>query len=180
MIDASFNNAQIFHGSAVVKNGVCLCLIAPRGCGKSSLAFGLCQYGWQYVSDDLLLLHHDEIQPIPLPIELRRGIQIETSFLPQLLLSNIGEKDVFLLPTMHEKIKKIRFIVLDKSNSSSKLRKLTPGEAYVSLLSNLKVPFESHKLLKALLFTAQKYTTYVLYNKDIGESLLLLDELKNE
>lgn len=179
VINTSFNDAQFFHGSAVVKNGICLCLIAPRGCGKSSLAFGLCQDGWGYVSDDLLLLHHNVIQPIPLPIELRKGIRIKSSFLSHLLFSKVGEKDVFLLPPTQEKVNTIRFVVLSNSNTSA-IRKLTSGEAYFSLLSNLKVPYESSNLLKTLLFTAKKYVTYMLYNKDIYESLVLLDNLKNE
>lgn len=179
-IDASPNDAQLFHGSAVIKNGVCLCLIAPSGFGKSSLAFGLCQRGWEYISDDILILCHDVIQPIPLPIELRRGIDIDDFFLSNLFSRNIGEKDIFVLPATHEKINKIIFVVLSKSNSSSALHQITAGESYISLLDNLKVPCESTKLLKKLLLTAKKYTTYILSNREIYESLALLDELKNE
>lgn len=180
IMDVCPNDAQLFHGSAVVNNGVCLCILAPSGCGKSSLAFGLCQHGWEYVADDLLLLHDDMIQKIPLPIEFRKGIEIDSHFCSYQLGDGIGEKDIYVLPLTDATIDKIFIVVLIKSDSSTSLRKMTAGEAYVSLLDNLKVTFSSTTFLRSILHTAKKHPVYSLSNCNMYEALSLLDNLKNE
>jgi HPr Serine kinase C-terminal domain len=46
------------HGAGIVsRHGVGLLLIGASGCGKSTLTLGLVRRGWEYLSDDALLLH---------------------------------------------------------------------------------------------------------------------------
>lgn len=54
-------NQSVFglHGAAVVRKGVGVLIIGPPGSGKSTLAVGLIRRGWNFLSDDALLLREN-------------------------------------------------------------------------------------------------------------------------
>jgi hypothetical protein len=47
------------HGAAVMRNGLGVLIIGSPGSGKSTLAIGLIRQGWDYLSDDALLLREN-------------------------------------------------------------------------------------------------------------------------
>jgi hypothetical protein len=55
------------HGGAVERAGRSLSFIGPSGSGKSSLAAGLSELGWHYISDDLLALDPKTRELLPFP-----------------------------------------------------------------------------------------------------------------
>jgi len=54
-------NRSIFslHAAAVTRNGLGVLIVGPPGSGKSTLAIGLIRRGWNYLSDDALLLREN-------------------------------------------------------------------------------------------------------------------------
>ena len=55
------------HAGAVERGGRSLSFIGPSGSGKSSLAAGLSELGWRYISDDLLALDPMTRELLPFP-----------------------------------------------------------------------------------------------------------------
>jgi energy-coupling factor transporter ATP-binding protein EcfA2 len=49
----------VYHGSAVVKDGKCLLIMGSSGSGKSSLTSGLLDYGYEFITDDIIVFNHD-------------------------------------------------------------------------------------------------------------------------
>ncbi|MGZ9212953.1 MAG: hypothetical protein ACXW6K_14645 [Candidatus Binatia bacterium] len=54
-------NRSIFslHAAAVTRNGLGVLIVGPPGSGKSTLAIGLIRRGWNYLSDDAVLLREN-------------------------------------------------------------------------------------------------------------------------
>jgi hypothetical protein len=82
------------HGSGVARDGVGLLFAAPSGSGKSTLAYSLVRQGWEYLSDDALLLRTrgEEIDALA----LRRGLCLDPSLVhafPE--VSELGEDGAF-------------------------------------------------------------------------------------
>jgi hypothetical protein len=67
--------AIAFHASAVRRNGRCMLLPASSGGGKSTLCAALLHSGFEFVSDDLVLLDGTSpgLRGVPLPLSLKEG-----------------------------------------------------------------------------------------------------------
>jgi hypothetical protein len=61
------------HGAAVEVAGGCLLLPGASGSGKTTLLAALLAAGLSHAADDLVLLDDDLVQPLPLPLVLKRG-----------------------------------------------------------------------------------------------------------
>jgi len=51
-----YRNLFSMHAAALVRKGRGVLFVAASGCGKSTMAYSLVRQGWQYLSDDLILL----------------------------------------------------------------------------------------------------------------------------
>lgn len=74
------------HSAAVAKNGKCCVFVAPSDSGKSTNAMSLVQKGWDYISDDSILLRQDGDQLTVLP--LRRDLCLDAcaaDYFPELV-----------------------------------------------------------------------------------------------
>jgi hypothetical protein len=55
------------HSGAVASSRGCLLLPAASGSGKSTLTAALCQAGWRYMADDIVLLRHGDLNAVGVP-----------------------------------------------------------------------------------------------------------------
>lgn len=67
--------AIAFHASAVRRNGRCILLPASSGGGKSTLCAALLHRGFEFLSDDVVLLDGTSLglRGVPLPLSLKAG-----------------------------------------------------------------------------------------------------------
>src|SRR5215813_119774 len=63
------------HAAAVIRNGTCVLMPGVSGSGKTTLTAAALSYGFQYCSDDLILLTHEpvHIRPVPTCLGLKSG-----------------------------------------------------------------------------------------------------------
>jgi hypothetical protein len=64
---AVLNGLEVFHASAVVRNGAAVAFLGPSRAGKTSLALELCRQGAGFLADDVLALepHAEELLAHP-------------------------------------------------------------------------------------------------------------------
>jgi hypothetical protein len=53
---ALLQGLEVFHASAVAREGVAIALVGPSGAGKTSLALELCRMGAEFLADDVVAL----------------------------------------------------------------------------------------------------------------------------
>jgi len=63
------------HAAAVIRNDTCILMPGASGSGKTTLTAAALAYGFQYCSDDLILLTHEPIRvrPVPTCLGLKTG-----------------------------------------------------------------------------------------------------------
>jgi hypothetical protein len=63
------------HAAAVIRNDTCVLMPGASGSGKTTLTAAALAYGFQYCSDDLILLTHEPIRvrPVPTCLGLKSG-----------------------------------------------------------------------------------------------------------
>jgi hypothetical protein len=68
-------HAIAFHASAVGRNGRCVLLPGPAGSGKTTLCAALVHSGFEFISDDLVLLEQGSgaLFGVPFPFALKKG-----------------------------------------------------------------------------------------------------------
>lgn len=64
-------NHVVLHGSSCEKNGKVFVFLGRKGSGKSTLVFHLIENGYNYISDDLIIIDNGKIIPFPLPVFLK-------------------------------------------------------------------------------------------------------------
>jgi len=72
-VSAHAHQYLMVHAAGVEKNGRAAILVAPPGCGKSTLVAGLVLSGWRLLSDELSLIDRKTgwIHPLPRPVCLK-------------------------------------------------------------------------------------------------------------
>lgn len=79
------------HAAAVVANeGLSLLIIGPSGSGKSTLAIGLIRRGWDYLSDDAVLLR-SQVEGVE-ALALRKHVYVDADAAPPSVEIPLGEE----------------------------------------------------------------------------------------
>ena len=68
-IDATVAPVRL-HAAAVARGGHALALVGPMGAGKSTLAAGLVQRGWDYLTDEVVAIEAGRVRPYAKPCSL--------------------------------------------------------------------------------------------------------------
>jgi hypothetical protein len=67
---------HVMHGSAVAKDGFAFGFLGDSGWGKSTLAAFLCQHGYHFLTDDMLVLRREEGQPHPIVMPSHKHVRL--------------------------------------------------------------------------------------------------------
>lgn len=73
------------HAAALCKGGDGVLIVAPPDCGKSTLSYSLVRHGWDYLSDDFVVLHAEDGLVEAAPFRRTFGLDVEVgAFFPEL------------------------------------------------------------------------------------------------
>ncbi|WP_317704653.1 hypothetical protein [Methylomarinovum caldicuralii] len=141
------------HGSAATYGGYTLAVLAPQGTGKSTYVAALASRGWQLLSDDLLIIKAERLtlQPGIPQIRLWQD-SIETlGWHRRPRHPDRYRPGKFALPLQTDPHPRRpgAMIVLERGNGE--IRRLSPAEAFFSLLNNsfpLQIPSRQAEALR--------------------------------
>jgi hypothetical protein len=109
---ALVSGLEIFHASAVVREGAAVAFAGPSGAGKTSLALALCERGARFLADDVLALEARTGELVTHPgtplagidrCEARRRCEAGCALHGELMLSN-GREHVVRVTTSTEEV----------------------------------------------------------------------------
>lgn len=73
------------HAAALCKGEDGVLVVAPSDCGKSTLSYSLVRHGWDYLSDDFVVLHDEAGAVEAAPFRRTFGLDVEAGdFFPEL------------------------------------------------------------------------------------------------
>lgn len=143
----SIKNCSIFHGSLITKSNRAFGLSAPTRTGKSTLTAYLCSHGFQFLSDDYIIVDRisKSVSSFTLPITLRSKEVLPLEANGNVLFEGYnkykGELNYLFMNTdssmklSSNKLNSMIFLCRCDENLVSTLSK---GESYKMLILNLK------------------------------------------
>lgn len=136
-----YKDMLLLHGSCVQLNGVAVCILAPTNTGKSTLALYLCNNGFSYNSDDIIVINDVSVPiPVRLPLEIRNSFEISNKLLQPISIENryysATKIGITNLQYDDSPMEKMVFLFLD--NESHNVEKTSGAECYKKILLSLK------------------------------------------
>lgn len=151
-LEFDYRDDVLLHGACVCLNDTALCILAPTGTGKSTLAMHLCTDGFTYYSDDLVIIKDNLPLAVRLPLEFRKGGEISDS-----VLGRIGKDGIYTtsekfgvtdIVRSDNKILKTAYVFLDSEKHD--LTEIHGAECLRRLLLSLKCGNVSSDLIDKL------------------------------
>lgn len=172
------------HGGVAAADGQAVVVCGESGTGKSTLTAALVMNGWQYLTDEVAVIHPSthSITPYPKWIDLSTqslgllGLGFNSGIgphglkhhVPPLRLGRVGE---------HATVKAI-VVLSHTADSDATPRTLTHGDAVAALLGNVFAgTWEHHDALQAVVDLCAAATVVQIPRLPLGEMVALVNAL---
>jgi hypothetical protein len=108
------------HAAGLSKDGKGLLIVGPSGSGKSSLTLSLIQAGWNYLTDDMVLLRHisSGVEAFP----LRRYFKVDKA-----IIAKYPELESLIFEPL-ERLESEAYIYIDEVYGNQLRQKCTPSK----------------------------------------------------
>lgn len=181
------SNWCLLHGAAISLDGETAHLfLAPTGMGKSTLAYYACTHGFQFCSDDLIIMDMETgyLLPYPKPIYLRNTDFItDCDFIEEapwyhyrlLFIENVIKYTVFPLNYIHRPIKPINIHIYERGNTNQRV-KLKETDAFQKLLFSSMLITDTCRHNHHLLKLVRQYEVDLIHCHNLNKLIHYLSD----
>lgn len=171
-----------YHGALCLSNtGKSICLIGETMAGKTSLNMFLYKNGFQYLSDDSIIVNKNfKVISMPTPIKIRHGIIFNDSFFDKYAV--FTNNDYKILTSLNTNTTNYEydmqaFVFLHRGYGLN-IIEMSKHDLFLSLISNFS---KMNSMQEQILFTKallNQVRGFNLYYNDLNESLIrIIDAL---
>lgn len=171
ILNQEIDDCFFIHGGCVEKEGRVTCLLGKTKSGKSTITNALCNYDFNYLTDDLICINSNElVSSFPKPIFSRSSIKTNKLNLINIIEYEDEYRYCYLpdwhVPTTH--LLPIKDIIILERDESFKFmcEKMTFGKAFLGIWENM---YNSENLLnkrKIAIELAKHTNVYQVYYDD--------------
>lgn len=182
----NLQNYSIFHGAALGMNDLSIGMVATTRTGKSTLAAYMADNGYDYLSDDNIIVNRSNhtVFPFLLPISLRSmdllGSDYEGKIVYQGFNQYRNEYNYLIVPNCSKnylKLPKLKAIIFLIRGRSLKLEKLAKSASYINLLNNIKFSKDIDSEIRNMVAFSNGIDCYNLFYNDLEEALISIKKV---